>query len=215
MTRMNRRLTSLLSGIAPLVLALLATGCASSATVVPGHTLALASVEYPDGIRAVAVQAGEADADGPVRRVLPAGAREGEAVPGRRRPQPGCEVRRPREGLGEDRGAPPRRSGRRLPRRPPLGCAARADDGEGAPRERRHRGRGHRLLLPRRVRPRGDRLRRDREDPRDAAADRTLGQPPPGAPRRRHDAVPGPLGRDRRRGPPPRAGDPPEAAAKK
>ncbi len=56
---MNRRLTSLLSGIAPLVLALIATGCATSATVVPGHKLALASVEYPEGFRAVALQSGE------------------------------------------------------------------------------------------------------------------------------------------------------------
>lgn len=56
---MNRRLTRSLSGLAPLVLALLATGCASSVTVVPGRTLALASVEYPDGTKAVTVQAGE------------------------------------------------------------------------------------------------------------------------------------------------------------
>lgn len=56
---MNRRLTSLLSGIAPLVLALITTGCATSATVVPGHKLALASVEYPEGFRAVALQSGE------------------------------------------------------------------------------------------------------------------------------------------------------------
>ena len=45
--------------IAPLLLSLLATGCASSGTVIPGRTLALASVEYPDGVKAVAVQAGE------------------------------------------------------------------------------------------------------------------------------------------------------------
>lgn len=56
---MNRRLTKLLSGIAPLVLALIATGCATSATVVPGRTLALASVEYPEGFGAVALQAGD------------------------------------------------------------------------------------------------------------------------------------------------------------
>lgn len=57
---MNRRLTKLLSGIAPLVLALIATGCATSATVVPGRTLALASVEYPEGFGAVGLQSGEA-----------------------------------------------------------------------------------------------------------------------------------------------------------
>ncbi|MBK9090575.1 MAG: hypothetical protein IPL90_16605 [Holophagales bacterium] len=56
---MNRRLTRLLSGIAPLVLALIATGCATSATVVPGRTIALASVEYPEGFRAVGLQPGE------------------------------------------------------------------------------------------------------------------------------------------------------------
>lgn len=56
---MSRRLTRLLSGLVPPVLALVSTACATSATVVPGRTLALASVEYPDGARAVAVQAGE------------------------------------------------------------------------------------------------------------------------------------------------------------
>lgn len=49
----------LLSGLVPLALSLVATGCASSGTVVPGRTLALASVEYPDGTRPVAVQSGE------------------------------------------------------------------------------------------------------------------------------------------------------------
>jgi hypothetical protein len=57
---MSRRRTLLLSGLAPLLLSLLATGCASSGTVIPGHTLALASIEYPDGTKAVTVQAGEA-----------------------------------------------------------------------------------------------------------------------------------------------------------
>ena len=56
---MNRRLTRLLSGIAPLALALITTGCATTATVVPGRTLALASVEYPEGFGAVGLQAGE------------------------------------------------------------------------------------------------------------------------------------------------------------
>ncbi len=54
---MNRRLARLLSGIAPL--ALIATGCASSATVVSGRTLALASVEYPEGFKPPATQTGE------------------------------------------------------------------------------------------------------------------------------------------------------------
>jgi hypothetical protein len=58
--RMSRRLTRFLPSLAPLGLALLATGCATSATVVPGRTLALTSIEYPDGAKAVAVQAGEA-----------------------------------------------------------------------------------------------------------------------------------------------------------
>lgn len=56
---MNRRLARLLSGTAPLAFALIATGCASSATVVPGRTLALASVEYPEGFSAVGLQSGE------------------------------------------------------------------------------------------------------------------------------------------------------------
>jgi hypothetical protein len=56
---MNRQHKRLLSGTAPLALAFLATACASSGTVVPGRTLALASVEYPDGTRPVAIQPGE------------------------------------------------------------------------------------------------------------------------------------------------------------
>jgi hypothetical protein len=56
---MNRRLTRLLAGTAPLALALVATACASSATVVPGRTLALASVEYPEGFKPPAMQPGE------------------------------------------------------------------------------------------------------------------------------------------------------------
>jgi hypothetical protein len=56
---MNRRLAGLPSGIAPLALALITTGCASSATVVPGRTLALASVEYPEGFKPPPRQTGE------------------------------------------------------------------------------------------------------------------------------------------------------------
>jgi hypothetical protein len=56
---MSRHLTRLRSGLASLTLALVATGCASTATVVPGRTVALASVEYPDGFKAPAMQAGE------------------------------------------------------------------------------------------------------------------------------------------------------------
>ena len=57
---MSRRRTFLPAGLAPILLSLLATGCATTGTVIPGRTLALASVEYPDGVKAVAVQAGEA-----------------------------------------------------------------------------------------------------------------------------------------------------------
>ena len=70
---MIRRRTLALAGLAPLLLSLLATGCASSGTIVPGRTLALASVEYPDGTRAVAVQAGE---EPPATRFAKAFARE-------------------------------------------------------------------------------------------------------------------------------------------
>ena len=56
---MKRRLTRLLSGLSPLALALFATGCASSGTVVQGHTLALASVEYPEGFKPIAVEVGQ------------------------------------------------------------------------------------------------------------------------------------------------------------
>ena len=56
---MSRRLSRPLSSFATLALALVAGACASSATIVPGHTLALASVEYPEGFKAVALQSGE------------------------------------------------------------------------------------------------------------------------------------------------------------
>jgi hypothetical protein len=57
---MSRQLTRHFSSLAPLALALVATGCASSGTVVPGRTLALVSVEYPDSIKPPAVRSGEA-----------------------------------------------------------------------------------------------------------------------------------------------------------
>jgi hypothetical protein len=56
---MNRRLARIHSGLTSLAIAFLTTGCASSGTVVPGRTLALVSVEYPEGFRSVAVQAGD------------------------------------------------------------------------------------------------------------------------------------------------------------
>jgi len=46
---MQRRLTALLPCVPALALALLASGCATTATVVPGKTLALIDVQYPEG----------------------------------------------------------------------------------------------------------------------------------------------------------------------
>ena len=59
--RMNRRISPLVSGFALLALGLVATGCASTVTVVPGKTLALVEVTYPESrMTGVVLPSGEA-----------------------------------------------------------------------------------------------------------------------------------------------------------
>jgi hypothetical protein len=73
---MSRRTSPVGACALPLTLSLLATGCATSGTVVPGKTLALATVEYAEGTRSgVVVQSGE---ESPATRFAKAFLREME-----------------------------------------------------------------------------------------------------------------------------------------